>query len=102
MASNAFTAGLEAQAPVRHLRGVKFRMALQAELAAFAPHQQHPVVASVRIVASRAAFHFHRGMLVDKRPALFHVALHAGFRSSANQAGCVHASVRVVAIGALY
>ena len=102
MAANAFAAGLEAQATMRHLRGVKFRMAFQAKLATLAPHQQHPVVAPVRIVARRAAFHFHRGMLVDKRPALLHVALHAGFRSCANQAGCIDAPVRIVAVRTLH
>ena len=102
VAPNAFAAGLEAQAAMRNLRGVKFRMAFQAKLAPLAPHQQHPVVAPMRIVASGAAFHLHRRMLVDKRSTLLHVALHAGFRACAYQAGCIYASVRIVAVRTLH
>ena len=81
MAANAFAARLESQAAVRYcaLR-VESGMALQAEMAGFAPHQEHVVGAAVGIVTGDAPLNFHRGMLVDKRPALLHVALHAGFQ----------------------
>ena len=62
MAANTFAAGLESQAAVRHLRlRVKSGVALQAELAAFAPHQKHAVGASVRIVAGDAPSTFTAG-----------------------------------------
>ena len=102
MAANAFAAGLEAQATMRHLRGVKFRVAFQTKLAPLAAHQKHTVVAPMRIVASGAAFHLNRRMFVDKRSALLHVALHAGFRSSAHQAGCIYAPMRIVAVRTLH
>lgn len=103
MAANAFAAGLEPQAAVRNpLLCVVSGMALQAELAAFATHQKHAIGASVRIVAGNASFHFDRGMLVDKRPALLRMAIHAGFRSWLVQAGHVLRTVRVVAVRTLH
>src|ERR1700686_1901599 len=77
-------------------------VALQAELAAFAPHQQHVVGATMRIVAGNATLHFHRGMLEDKRPALLHMALDAGFPRWIVQAGEVLRAVGIVAVRTLH
>ena len=112
MAANAFAASLEAQAAMRHLCGVKFRVAFQAKLAPLATHQQHTVVAPVRIVAGDASFNFHRGMFEYKRSALLHVAfearLVAAVRLVKHARGFPHAerrreaAVRIVAVGAVH
>src|ERR1700685_1453889 len=81
MAAGTPAASLEAEARVRHAcLTVESVVALQTELAAFAPHQQHTIRAAVRIVAGSAAFHFRRRMLVDEGSALFHMALDAGLK----------------------
>ena len=103
MAASAFTAGLKSQSAVRHgsLR-MESGVALQAELTAFAPHQEHPVATAMRVVAGDAAFHFHSGMFIDERTPFFDVTIHTGFRARIIQAGKILRAVRVVAIRALH
>ena len=54
-------------------------MAFQAHGEYNRPAQQPGVRRTVRVVANFAAFHAHRGMLENERPALLGVALDAGF-----------------------
>lgn len=103
MATRAFAAGLEAQPAVRNLRLImESCMTLQAELPPFAAHQKQAVGAAVRIVAGDATFYFHCGMFKDKRPALFHMAIHTGLRTWIVQAGEILRAVRVVAVRTLH
>lgn len=102
VAAHTFAAGLESQAAVRHLRlGMKSGVALQAELASLAPHEEHAVGTAVWVMAGHAAFHFYRGVFEDEWTALFHVAFHAGFRSRMVEAGGIFRAVRVVAVRTL-
>lgn len=99
MTACAGPGSLEAQSSVRHPRlAMKPCVALQADEADLAPHQQEIVHASVRIVASHAAHHPHRRVLVKKRPALFHMASDAGFPMGLRQHEVIHGSVGIVAI----
>ena len=102
VATNAFAGGLETQAAVRNwgLR-MKAAVTLQTELACFAAHQKHAVGAAVRIVATDATFHFHGWMLVHKGATLFHLTVHARFRSKLVETGHVFRAVRIVAVGTL-
>ena len=99
VAANTFAAGLKAQPAVRN-RGlsVETGVALQAELAAFAANQEHAIGGAMRVVAGNAAFDFYCRMLVDKRPALFHVAIHAGFEPRLGQAGKIFRAVWAMTI----
>lgn len=100
VAANTFAAGLKAQPAVRNRGlGVETGMALQAKLPAFAANQEHAIGGAMRVVAGNAAFDFYRRMLVNKRPALFDVTVHAGFETRLGQAGEILRAVRVVAIG---
>ena len=103
MAASAFTAGLEAEPAMRHsVLSMKSGMALQAQLPALAPRQQHAIGAAVRSVAGGTAFYLQRRMLVDKRATLFGVAAHASLVIRFLQAGVIERSVRIVAVGALH
>ena len=103
MAADALAAGLVSEFAVRRSQlAVESGMALQAELPAFAPDQKHAVGAAVRIVAGDASFDFHRRMLEYERPALFDVAIHAGFRARLVEGGHVLRTVRVVAVRTLH
>src|ERR1700733_4138888 len=103
MAAGTLAASLEAEARVRHARlTVESVVALQAELAAFTPHQQHAIGAAVRIVAGSAAFYLCRRMLVDAGSALFHMALDASLKVRFVEAGQVRRAVRVVAVRTLH
>ncbi len=103
MAAGTLAAGLKAQPRVRHARlTVKSVVALQAELAAFAPYQQHAISTAVRIVAGSAAFHLRRRMLEDKGSALFHMAVDAGLKVRLVKARQIRRAMRVVAARALH
>lgn len=99
VAADALAARLKSQASVRNtgLR-VKPGVALQAELPAFAPHQQHAIGTAVRVVADHASFHLGRRVLEYIRPAFLDVALHASFRTRMVQAGDIFRAVRIVAV----
>ena len=102
VAANAFAGGLETQAAVRNLRlPVKAGVTLQTELARFAAYQQHAVGAAMRIVATDAAFDLYGGVFVHEGAALFHVTVHASFRSGLVETGHVFRAVRIVTIRAL-
>lgn len=81
---------------------VKAGVTLQTELAPFAAHQQHAVGAAMRIVTTDAPFDFYGGVFVHKGPALFHVTVHASFRSGLVEAGQILRAVRIVAVRALH
>jgi hypothetical protein len=102
MAASAFPTGLKAQTAVRS-RGlvVEAGVALQAELSAFPPYQQHAIGAAVGIVADHASFHSQSRMFVNIGPAFLHVALDAGLPVGGIQGGTIDASVRVMTIGTL-
>jgi hypothetical protein len=103
VAANAFSARLKSQPAVRNLRlRVKSGVALQAQLAAFAPHQKHAIGTSMRVMAGNASFDFYGRVLEYKRPALLHVALDAGFRSRIVQARHVSRAMRIVAVRTLH
>src|SRR5690348_5343565 len=85
VAARAVAARLEAQAAVWRVGGERIDMALQAEEARLASGQQQMVHAAMRRVAGDAPFHLHGGMLVDERPPLLDVALHAGFETGLPQ-----------------
>ena len=102
MATGAIAARLETQPAVRHVGGERIHMALQAQKPGFTADQQHLVDAAVRRVARRAAFDFHGGVLEDKRPAFFDVALRAGFPAALPQRGAVRSAMRIVAVRALH
>jgi hypothetical protein len=103
MAAHAFAAGLESQAAMRHGGlGMESGVALQAELAAFAAYQEHVIGAAMGVVAGDAAFDLHGGVLEDVRPALFDVALHAGFPTGIIEADEVFRAMRIVAVGTLH
>jgi hypothetical protein len=102
VAAGTLAAGLKTQATVRSRSlSVEAGMTLQAELPALPPHQQHAIGAAVRIVADHAAFHSHRGVLINVGPAFFHVALDACLPVGGIQAGAIDAAVRVVAVRTL-
>ena len=103
VASHAFTAGLESKLAVRDPGLiVEAGMAFQAELPAFATHQQHPVRGAVGVMTSDAAFHLQRRMLENKWSAFLDVAGRAGFQSCFVQAGAVQRAMRAVAVSALH
>src|SRR5579863_1639088 len=67
VAARASASRLEAQTTVGHVIGDGVHMALQAQEAFFAAHEQHAVDASVRCVAGDAAFDLRGGMFKHKR-----------------------------------
>src|ERR1700719_1290059 len=56
----------------------------------------------MRIVTTDAAFDLYDGVFVHKGAALFHVTVHASFRSKLVETGHVFGSVRIVAIRTLH
>ena len=103
MAANAFAGGLETQAAMRNLNlRVIAGVTLQTELAPFTTHQKHAVGAAMRIVTTDAAFYLYGGRFVHKGAALFHVTVHASFRSKLVETGHVFRSVRIVAVRTLH
>ncbi len=102
MTARTLATGLEAEPPMGNTGlSVKTGVALQAQLASFTPYQQHAVGTAMGIVASGAAFHLHRGMLVNVGPALFLMAIQAAVKSRPVQAGAVDGTMGIVAISAL-
>src|SRR5690349_8621097 len=102
MTTRTIAAGLETQAPVRHVSRKRIDVALQTEKTLFAAHQQHPVHAPVRSVAGGTTFHLDGRVLKHKRPTLFSVTLRAGLPSALPQRRAVGSSVGIVAIRALH
>src|SRR5579863_3194074 len=82
VAARASASGLEAQTTVGHVISDGIHMALQAEEAFFAAHQQHAVDASVWRVAGDATLDLRGGMFKDKWSAFFDVAADASLRAA--------------------
>lgn len=100
--AGTLAAGLKTQPAMGHTGLVVIPgVALQAKLPPFTPHQQHAVGAAVRGVASGATLHFRRRVLIDIRPALLRMAVHATLKIRFVQAGVVQRAVRIVAVAAL-
>ena len=103
VAARALPARLEAEPRMGHTRlHVESGMALQAKLAAFAPHEQHAVRAPMRGVARGATLDLRRWMLIDKGPAFLGMTIHAGLKVWFVQASHIHAAVGIVAVRALH
>jgi len=102
MTARTLSTGLEAE-PSMGNAGLSMEtgVALQAQLASFTPHQKHAVGAAMGIVASRAALHLHRGVLVNVGPALFLMAIQAAVKSRPVQAVVIDGTMGIVAISAL-
>jgi len=101
VAARALPGGLEAEARMGHVDGLRSGVAFQAELALLAPFQQVEVDGAVRRVANGTSFHQYGSVLIRKWPLLFHVAGSAYVGSGALQFPSRKRAVRVVAIGAL-
>ena len=103
MAARALAAGLKSKPAMWRLaQQVKARMALKAELTAFAANKQHSIGGTVRAMARNASFYFCCRVLMCKGSTFVDMTLDAGFGLRLDQTRWIQCSVRTMTIRALH
>ena len=103
MAARALPTGLKSKPAMWSLaQEMKARVALKAELTAFAANQQHSIGGTVRAMARNASFYFCCRVLMHKRSTFVDMALNAGFGLGLDETRWIQRSMRAMAIRALH
>jgi len=88
----------EAEPSMRHVRGLRIDVALQAEETSLAAQQQLPIHSAVRRMACCATFDLYRRVLKNEWAAFLDVTLNTNFPVCLLQHGLIVCAVGVVAV----